>query len=130
MSKVEKLEDLVMWQKAIELATEIYKLNNPALTKDFALIDQLRRSAISVSSNIAEGYGRGGNKEFKQFLSIAKGSLYELKTQLIIANRITLITEAELDKLTFNIDEIAKMISGMMNYLKSSKVTGYKHKIE
>jgi len=119
-----------MWQKAIELATEIYKLNNPTLVKDFALIDQLRRSAISVSSNIAEGYGRGGNKEFKQFLSIAKGSLYELKTQLIIASRIKLITEAELDKLTFNIDEIAKMISGMMNYLKSSKVTGHKNKTE
>jgi four helix bundle protein len=130
MSKIEKLEDLVMWQKAIELATEIYKLNNPTLVKDFALIDQLRRSAISVSSNIAEGYGRGGNKEFKQFLSIAKGSLYELKTQLIIASRIKLITEAELDKLTFNIDEIAKMISGMMNYLKSSKVTGHKNKTE
>lgn len=81
-----------------------------------------------MSSNIAEGYGRGGNKEFKQFLSIAKGSLYELKTQLIIVNRIKLITDLEFETLTFKIDEIAKMISGMMNYLKSTKVTGHKNK--
>ena len=119
-----------MWQKAIELATEIYKLNHPTLVKDFSLINQLRRSAVSVSSNIAEGYGRGGNKEFRQFLSVAKGSLYELKTQLIIVNQINLITDVEFEILTNKIDEIVKMISGMMNYLKTSKITGHKNKTE
>lgn len=61
-----------MWQKAIELATEIYKLNHPTLVNDFSLINQLRRSAVSVSSNIAEGYGRGGNKEFREFFISGK----------------------------------------------------------
>jgi len=130
MSKIAKLEDLVMWQKAIELATEIYKLNHPTLVKDFSLINQLRRSAVSVSSNIAEGYGRGGNKEFRQFLSVAKGSLYELKTQLIIVNQINLITDVEFERLTNKIDEIVKMIAGMMSYLKTSKITGHKNKTE
>ncbi|MBJ7429558.1 MAG: four helix bundle protein, partial [Bacteroidia bacterium] len=86
MSKIEKVEDLISWQKSKDLTIEIYKITkNSSFSKDFGLCNQIQRAAVSIPSNIAEGFGRGGNKEFLQFLSIAKGSLYELKTQLIIA---------------------------------------------
>jgi four helix bundle protein len=68
MSKIEKLDDLVMWQKAIQLAVSIYKIDNAQLSKDFGFRNQIRKAAVSVSSNIAEGFGRGGNAEFIQFL--------------------------------------------------------------
>lgn len=128
MGNIEKLEDLVMWQKAIELSVAVYKLNHADLLKDFGLRDQIRRAAVSVSSNIAEGYGRGGNAEFVYFLSIAKGSLYELKTQLIIGSEIKYITQVQLGFINDQIEEIAKLIAGMMNYLKTTEYKGHKKK--
>jgi four helix bundle protein len=128
MSKIEKLEDLIMWQKAIDLSVDIYTLDNAQLLKDFSFRDQIRSAAVSVASNIAEGYGRGGNAEFNNFLSIAKGSLYELKTQLIIANRIEYISQPEFEHLISQIEEIMKLVSGMMNYLQTSPLKGYKKK--
>jgi four helix bundle protein len=128
MSKIEKLEDLIMWQKAIDLSVEIYTLTNAQLLKDFSFRDQIRRAAVSAASNIAEGYGRGGNAEFNNFLSIAKGSLYELKTQLIIASRIDYISLAEFEHLNNEAEEIVKLIAGMMNYLQNSPLKGHKKK--
>jgi four helix bundle protein len=129
MSKIEKIEDLIVWQKAKNLSIEIYSVSNVGVfSKDFGLRDQIRRSAVSVPSNIAEGFGRGGNKEFLQFLSIAKGSLYELKTQLIIANEIGYIELELFNNLSNTIDEIGKLITGFMNYLSSSELKGIKFK--
>jgi four helix bundle protein len=128
MSKIEKLDDLVMWQKAIQLAVAVYKIDNAQLIKDFSFRDQIRKAAVSVSSNIAEGFGRGGNSEFVQFLSIAKGSLYELKTQLIIALEIDYITKTQFEELNEVIEEISKLIAGMMSYLKASDYKGHKKK--
>ena len=89
MNKIDRIEDILVWQKAKSLTVEIYNASNHGnFARDFGLRDQIIRAAVSIPSNIAEGFGRGGNKEFLQFLSIAKGSLYELKTQLIIANEI------------------------------------------
>ena len=99
-----KLEELVAWQKAKNLAIDIYKITNePLFSKDFGLKDQIRRAAVSVPSNIAEGYGRGGTNEFKNFLSIAKGSLYEVKTQLIIAYELGLVDSIIKEKLIVSI---------------------------
>jgi len=79
-------KDLRVWQKSIELTTDIYKLLASFPTDEkFGLISQLKRAAVSVPSNIAEGAGRNSNKEFNHFLSISLGSLFELKTQLIIS---------------------------------------------
>lgn len=128
MSKIEKLDDLVMWQKAIQLAVSIFKIDNALLIKDFGFRDQIRKSAVSVSSNIAEGFGRGGNAEFIQFLSVAKGSLYELKTQLIIALEIAYITKTQFDELNEAIEDILKLTAGMMNYLKTTDYKGHKKK--
>ena len=79
-------KDLRVWQKSIQLTTDIYKLLASFPTDEkFGLISQLKRAAVSVPSNIAEGAGRNSNKEFNHFLSISLGSLFELKTQLIIS---------------------------------------------
>jgi len=128
MSKIEKVEDLISWQKSKDLTIEIYKITkNNAFSKDFGLCNQIQRSAVSNPSNIAEGFGRGGNKEFLQFLSIAKGSLYELKTQLIIAFEIG-YNDVEYSKLKNDSEEISKLITGFMNYLKQSELKGIKYK--
>ena len=75
MAKIEKFEDIEAWKKARELAREIYAISNEGLfARDFGLRDQIRRAAVSVMSNIAEGFERGGDVEFRRFLSIAKGS--------------------------------------------------------
>ncbi|MEW6469718.1 MAG: four helix bundle protein [Bacteroidota bacterium] len=129
MGKIEKIEDLIVWQKARELAKKIYALTNKGkLSKDFALKDQIRRSSVSVASNIAEGFGRGGNKEFIQFLYMSKGSLYELRTQLYIALDLEYITQAEFSPLNAMIDETGKLINGLINYLQRSEFRGSKFK--
>jgi len=88
-NRIEKFEDLRVWQESISLATEIYKLLKNC--RDFGLKDQMQRAAVSVPSNIAEGYERKYNKEFIRFLNISKGSAGELRTQLRIAVNINLI---------------------------------------
>lgn len=104
------LEKLVIWKKAIDLVADIYKLTSSFPDSEkFGLINQINRSAVSVPSNIAEGAGRKSSKEFIHFLSIANGSIYELKTQLIISIKLNFITEKEVND-TFNkIAEIEKM---------------------
>ena len=129
MSKIEKIEDLIVWQKSRELVREIYTLTNKGdFLKDYSLKDQIRRASVSVASNIAEGFGRGGNKEFIQFLSISKGSLYELRTQLYIAIDLEYISETEFSTLNNLIDEVGKLINGFINYLQKSELKGSKFK--
>jgi four helix bundle protein len=85
-SKIERFEDLVAWQKARVLTAAIYQMTNVApFAKDFALRDQMRRAAVSITSNIAEGFERGKPSEFHQFLSMAKGSCGEVRSQLYVA---------------------------------------------
>ena len=129
MSKIEKIEDLIVWQKSRELVREIYTLTNKGdFSKDYSLKDQIRRASVSVASNVAEGFGRGGNKEFIQFLSISKGSLYELRTQLYIAIDLEYISETEFSTLNNLIDEVGKLINGFINYLQKSELKGSKFK--
>src|SRR2546430_11370128 len=85
-NKIEKFEDFIAWQKARKLTRQIYKATNlPAFSRDFGLKDQIRRAAVSIMSNIAEGFERGRPSEFHQFLSIAKGSCAEVRSQLYVA---------------------------------------------
>jgi len=87
--KVRRFEDLTAWQMAMDLAERVYEISDrPPFARDFALADQVHRAAISVPSNIAEGFERGSRAEFHRFLTIAKASCAELRTQIMLAKRI------------------------------------------
>ncbi|MEO2051208.1 MAG: four helix bundle protein [Allomuricauda sp.] len=113
-----KVEDLKIWHKSIQLSKAIYLLV-PELPKEekFGLINQIKRSAISVPSNIAEGAGRNSNNEFKHFLGIANGSLYELQTQLILIIELNLIIKEKVKNLIDDCIEIQKMIYALQHKL-------------
>jgi len=113
--------ELVVWQKAKDLAVIIYQLSNQApLSKDFALRDQMRRSAISIASNIAEGDERDTDKESVRFLFIAKGSLAELRTQLEIAFEIGFLQEDNYLELEGRSEELGKMIGRLIKVRQST----------
>ena len=118
--KMKTHKDLEVWKKSIELVTEIYQI-----TKDFpkeeiyGLTSQIKRSAVSVPSNIAEGAARQSNKEYIQFLYIALGSLMELDTQLVIAKNINFVDEEMLSNIDDKIETIGKMLNGLITYRKS-----------
>lgn len=127
MAAIKKLEDLQIWVKAKAVAVVIYKITaNEIFTKDQSLTDQVRRAAISVSSNIAEGYERNGNKEFIQFLSYAKGSCGEIKSQWAIAFELGYVSLAQKEEVISEINEISRMIGGLIDYLKTSDRKGAK----
>ena len=111
-------EELKVWQKAMDLVVEIYRIVK-SLPKEetYALSDQMRRAAVSIPSNIAEGQQRQTTKEFKHFLSIAKGSVAELNTQLYICSRLQYLSEEQLQKAFDLADEVGKMISGLSSKL-------------
>lgn len=122
-----RFEDLEVWISAKEFAVTLYKLTEQGdFKKDFGLKDQLRRASISIISNIAEGFERNGNKEFIQFLSIAKGSAGEVRAQLYIAIELNYISETDFNKLNEQITQVSRMLSGFMNYLKQSELKGSK----
>jgi|TARA_B110000211_G_C13729712_1_gene399717 four helix bundle protein len=106
--KVEKFEDLVVWQEGFKLSVSLYKVLKNC--KDWGLKDQIQRSAVSIPSNISEGFDRKGNKEFIQFLFIAKASCSELRTQLYIANEVGIIEK----ELASEFIESSKKISAML----------------
>ena len=112
--KSRSYRDLEVWKLSIDFVKKVYQVthNFPASEK-FGLINQIRRAAVSIPSNIAEGQGRNSTKEFKQFLAISLGSLAELETQLIIAKEIEYLTQNGLDALLSPLDRIRKMIKGL-----------------
>jgi len=109
-------KELKVWQKSMELAEEVYKLTSKFPKEEkFGLISQIRRSAISIPSNIAEGAGRNSNKEFRNFLGIANGSSNELNTQLLLSIKIGFVEENNL-KLAFSLmNEVQKMLFSLIN---------------
>ena len=129
MAKIERFEDLVSWQKARELNRLVYKVSkNVHFAKDFGMRDQIRRASISVMSNIAEGFERGGDKEFVQFLSTAKGSCGEVRCQLYAALDENYLSETEFNQLYEQSREVSRLISGFMAYLRRSEFRGSKFK--
>jgi four helix bundle protein len=117
---IQTFRDLVVWQVAMELATDVYTLTHRfPKTEAFGLSSQLQRAVVSIPSNIAEGHARDSTKEFLRFISIAMGSLAEVETQLILANKLNYIEEETLGALLGKTGEIGRMLRGLQNSLKA-----------
>jgi four helix bundle protein len=129
MPKYKCFEDLPVWKNAKDLAVLIYTLTaKGTLSKDFSLRDQMRRSAISISSNIAEGFERGSKQELIQFLYIARGSCGELRSQITIAKDLGFLDNQRASKLISEAVDISKQINGFIEYLKKTNIRGDKFK--
>ena len=112
MDKIRKFEDLLVWQEAMELVEYTYKVFD--LSKDFGFNNQIQRSAVSIPSNIAEGYERQTNKEYIQFLYIAKGSCGEYRTQLYLADRLNKIHKKDFEYLLNKSQKISAMLTNLI----------------
>jgi S23 ribosomal protein. len=112
-------KDLLIWQKGMDLAVDVYSLTRDFPEEEkFALTSQIKRSASSIPANIAEGYGRQSTKSYSQFIKISRGSLFELETHLILAERLDYISEKELyDKIKNQIVEEGKMLNAFIKKL-------------
>ncbi|UJS18804.1 MAG: four helix bundle protein [Candidatus Jettenia sp.] len=123
-------EDLEIWKAARVLTNKIYGITKEgAFVKDYSLRDQIRRASVSIISNIAEGYERGGNQELIQFLSIAKGSCGEVRCQLYIAGDQGYISLKDLNPIIEQCKRISIMINNLMAHLKGSRYKGSKYKL-
>lgn len=128
MAKINSFEDLEVWKKSRTLAKEIFEIaQRGSLGKDFSLKEAINKTTGSIMDNIAEGFDRGGNKEFIQFLFIAKGSAAEVRSQLYRAFDRKHIEKFEFDLLKANVETISKQLSALINYLKSSDLKGPKY---
>ena len=120
MSEVRSYRDLLVWQRAMDLALGIYALSRSFPDSErFVMVSQLRRAAVSVPSNIAEGHARSSTRDFLRFLSIASGSLAELETQLILAHRLDYLDQDRLDSTLVLAGETGRMIRGLQTSLAS-----------
>ncbi|NLM92314.1 MAG: four helix bundle protein [Bacteroidales bacterium] len=129
--KIERFEDLEIWQQARVIARQVFEISqNLPFSKDNKFKDQIRDSSGSIMDNIAEGFGRGGNKEFVQFLSIAKGSNDETRSQVYRAFDYQYIDEATKNELVEKSVQLSKKISSFIQYLKKSTYRGPKFPIQ
>jgi len=129
MAKIERFEDMLSWQKARAVTRDVYLLSKRGdFAKDFELRGQMRSASVSIMSNIAEGFERGGDKEFIQFLSTAKGSCGEVRSQLYVALDQSYISETEFSNLYAGTVEVGRLVSGFMSYLQKSDLRGNKFK--
>jgi four helix bundle protein len=112
--KVERFEDLVAWQKARRFTAEIYRVTNVGeVARDWGLKDQIRRAAVSVMSNISEGFERNRPREFHHFLSISKGSCGEARSQLYVALDAQYLSQSDFDNLRAQAEEVSRVIGGL-----------------
>lgn len=119
MEKIKSFKELRIWQKGIEIVKDVYTLTKKLPKEElYGLTSQMRRSAISIPSNVAEGFKRYHNKEYSQFLYIALGSIGELETQIIIARELKFIADKELIAISEKIDHISRMISSLIGKLR------------
>lgn len=124
MSSIKSYKDLLIWQKGIEIVADLYQLVESFPKEElYALTSQLKRAAVSVPSNIAEGYGRNSTQSYIHFVSISRGSLFELETQLLVAQKLKFIKNETLFSNIMNqITEETKMINSFITKLESSKI--------
>jgi four helix bundle protein len=121
MTKIARFEDLIAWQKARQLTKDIYTLTKTGeFARDFGLSGQMQRACVSIMSNIAEGFERGGKREFRQFLSIAKGSCAELRSQLYVAFDIQYLEKPIFDNLLKRAEEVGRIIGGLRSSIKAT----------
>ncbi len=127
MGKIERFEDLIAWQKARELTRAIYEVTRQgAFAKDFGLSGQIQRAAVSIMSNIAEGFERGGRGEFHQFLSTAKASCAEVRSQLYVALDVGYLDKTTFDRLMQQAEEVARIVGGLRVSVQRQKEDGGK----
>jgi four helix bundle protein len=114
MERVQSYRDLIVWNKAMDLVVEVYRVSTafPA-SERFRLIDQMTRAVVSVPANIAEGQGRGTSKDFAQFLAIARGSLNETETYLLLAIRLGYLTADQAERALALLTEVSKMLGAL-----------------
>jgi four helix bundle protein len=118
LATIERFEDIKAWQAARDLVSAIYRVTAQGqFAKDFGLRDQVRRASVSVMSNIAEGFERSSDREFRRFLYIAKGSAGEVRSHLFVAVDLGYITAEEFSDLRTKSEEVAKSLSGFITYL-------------
>ena len=116
--KIQSYKDLMVWQKSVELATLIYTLTSTFPKSEvFGLTSQMRRAAVSIPSNIAEGYARKHRAEYIQFVRMAYGSGAELETQLILAQRLKIAKEGDIKSSDAPLQEVMKMLNGLLSSL-------------
>ncbi len=116
---IRSFKDLIVWQRSMDLAVRIYRITQklPA-SEQFGLTSQLRRAAVSIPSNIAEGYGRQSPGYYRQFLSISRGSLMELETQIDICERLEYLAQSDTEDIFKEITEISKMLTSLISKIK------------
>jgi len=121
MATWKRFEDMQVWQKACRLACAVYDMTREGeFARDFGLRDQIRRAAVSIPSNIAEGFEQDSDKTFARSLKIAKGSSGELRTQLYIAAKVHYARSERIKELVARAEEISKMVAGLIKHLKAS----------
>ena len=124
-AKIKSHRDLIVWQKSMDLVVLVYKATEGFPRHElYGLTSQMRRSAVSIPSNIAEGQGRATPGEFRQFLCHARGSLYELRTQWKIAERLGFINAGAYRDLISRTDEVGKLLHGLLRSLNESRLKG------
>ena len=127
MGSFERFEVLEIWKLSKDIANEVYDVTSfGKFSQDYVLRDQVRRAVVSIFSNIAEGFERNGNKEFVQFLSIAKASCGEVRAQLIFANDRDYISSEQYETLIKNLMSLSSQIGGFIKYLRQSDLKGMK----
>jgi len=127
MATYKSFEDLPVWKSAKDLAAIVYKVTSKGkVSKDYGLKDQIQRAAVSVSSNIAEGFERGTKRGFVQFLYIARGSCGELRSQIFIAKDIGYLDNREFEELYNTTKKVSNQINGFIEYLKTTNILGQK----
>ena len=122
--KIRTFEDLLVWQKAIVHTIEIYKRFQ--LVSDFGFKNQIQRASISISNNIAEGFERGSDRDFRRFLFISQGSCSEVKSMIYIALKLNYISSGEFSLIYGQLNEIGKMLFGLIKTLNSSEIRKYR----
>jgi four helix bundle protein len=126
--QIKNFEDLEIWKESRRLTGEIYRLTKgEKFAKDFGLSNQIQRAAVSIMSNIAEGFERGGNQEFVQFLYVAKGSCGEVRSQLYVALDQQYIDQKAADNLATFLKRLSVMIKHLIDHLKRSGMRGPKY---
>jgi len=118
---MKSFKELEVWRKAVKLAASVYKRTDKFPTpENYVLIPQIRKAAVSVPANIAEGWGRGSTKEYVQFLLIARGSLMELLSHFAVAHELEYLNETDLQAIETDIDNVGKMLNGLITSLRTS----------
>ena len=120
--RIDKFEDLIAWQKARELTKEVYQISQKgAFARDFGLSGQIQRASVSIMSNVAEGFERGGRSEFHQFLSVAKASCAEVRSLLYVALDVKYIDKTKFSKTMDKAKEVGRVVGGLRASVEKQK---------